>query len=110
MPIRQYVSLLGTTFPFYGLCVGLALLAIGIWIIYNFKKFKMDGDLQNEILYGFPFMVLTGLFFAFALDALFLGLGTESGESVLHSRVGCLALFSSYSCLVDSHRLDECFC
>ena len=73
MPIRQYVSLLGTTFPFYGICVGVALLAIGIWIIYNFKKFKMDGDLQNEILYGFPFMVLTGLFFAFALDALFTG-------------------------------------
>ena len=73
MPIRQYVSLLGTTFPYYGICVGVALLAIGIWIIYNFKKFKMDGDLQNEILYGFPFMVLTGLFFAFALDALFTG-------------------------------------
>ena len=33
----------------------------------------MNGDLQNEILYGFPFMVLTGVFFAFALDALFTG-------------------------------------
>lgn len=73
MPIRQYVSLLGTTFPFYGICVGLALLAIGIWTIYYFKKFKMDGDQQNEILYGFPFMVLTGLLCAFSLDALFTG-------------------------------------
>ena len=73
MPIRQYVSLLGVTFPFYGICVGVALLAIGIWMIYNFKKFKMDGDQQNEILYGFPFMSLMGLFFAFALDSLFTG-------------------------------------
>lgn len=73
MPIRQYVSLSGTAFPCYGICVGVALLAIGIWMIYNFKKFKMDGDLQNEILHGFPFMVLTGMFFAFALDALFTG-------------------------------------
>ena len=73
MPIRQYVSLLGVTFPFYGICVGVALLAIGIWMIYNFKKFKMDGGRQNEILYGFPFMVLIGLLFAFALDAFFTG-------------------------------------
>ena len=73
MPIRQYVSLLGTTFPCYGICVGVALLAIGIWMIYNFKKFRMNGDLQNEVLYGFPFMVLTGVFFAFAFDALFTG-------------------------------------
>ena len=33
----------------------------------------MDGDQQNEILFGFPFMVLVGLIVAFGLDALFTG-------------------------------------
>ena len=73
MPIRQHVCLFGTTIPWYGICVGIALLAIGIWMIYNFKLFKMDGDEQNAILFRFPFMVLFGVLVAFGLDALFTG-------------------------------------
>lgn len=33
----------------------------------------MNGDRQNEILYLFPFMVLTGVLFAFVTDAVFTG-------------------------------------
>ena len=73
MSIHQYVCLLGTHIPWYGICVGTALLGIGIWMIYNFKKFAMNGDQQNEILFGFPFMVLTGVLIAFLLDAFFTG-------------------------------------
>ena len=47
MPIRQYVCVLGTTIPWYGICVGVALLVIGIWMIHNFRLFKMNGDEQN---------------------------------------------------------------
>lgn len=73
MSIHQYVGLLGTYIPWYGICVGLALLGIGIWMVYSFKKFAMNGDQQNEILLGFPFMVLTGVLIAFFLDAFFTG-------------------------------------
>lgn len=73
MPIHQYVNLLGTKFPAYGLCAGIGLLAIGIWVLHSFKKFRMNEDEQNEILFGFPFMVLSGVVCAFALDALFTG-------------------------------------
>lgn len=73
MPIHQYANFFGTRFPAYGLCVGIGLLVIGIWMLRSFKKFRMDGDEQNEILFGFPFMVLAGVFCAFALDAYFTG-------------------------------------
>ena len=73
MSIHQYVCLLGTHIPWYGICVGLALLGIGMWMIYNFKKFTMNGDQQNEILFGFPFMMLTGVLIALLLDAFFTG-------------------------------------
>ena len=73
MPIHQYVNLFGTKFPVYGLCVGIALLMIGIWTLRSFRKFRMNGDEQNEILFGFPFMVLAGVVCAFALDAYFTG-------------------------------------
>lgn len=73
MPIHQYVCLLGTHIPWYGICTGTALLVIGIWMICNFKVYSMNGDLQNQILVGFPFMVLTGVLIAFLLDAAFTG-------------------------------------
>ena len=73
MPIRQHVCLFGTTIPWYGICVGIALLVIGIWMIHNFKLFKMNGDEQNAILFRFPFMILFGVLVAFGLDALFTG-------------------------------------
>lgn len=73
MPFRQYVNFFGTTTPFYGVCVGLGLLAMGIWMLHGFKVFKMNGDEQNAFLFRFPFMVLFGVFVAFALDALFTG-------------------------------------
>ena len=71
MSIHQYVCLLGTHIPWYGICVGTALLGIGIWMIYNFEKFAMNEDQQNEILFCFPYMVLTGVLIAFLLDAFF---------------------------------------
>lgn len=46
---------------------------IGIWMLFNFKRFKMCGDEQNEILHRFPFMILFGVIVAFVLDAAFTG-------------------------------------
>ena len=73
MPIRQHTNIFGTTLPLYGVCVGIGLLSIGIWMLLNFKWHRMDGNRQNEILFGFPFMVLFGTLTAFLLDALFTG-------------------------------------
>jgi len=73
MPIHQYTNFFGTKMPLYGVCVGLGLLMIGIWMLHNFKVFKMTGDEQNEILFRFPFMVLFGVIVAFCLDAFFTG-------------------------------------
>lgn len=73
VPIRQYVCVFGTHVPWYGVCAGLALLTIGLWLIHQFEVLKLDGDCQNEILCRFPFAILTGVAFAFALDAVFTG-------------------------------------
>ena len=73
MPLRQYANYFGTTTPLYGACTGIGLLAIGMWMLLNFKWHRMDGNRQNEILFGFPFMVLFGGLTAFLLDAFFTG-------------------------------------
>ncbi len=73
MPIRQYLNFLGTQTPWYGICAGVGLLAIGIWMLTGFTRFRMNGRQQNEILFAFPFMIIGGVLFAFMLDALFTG-------------------------------------
>ena len=73
MPIHQYMCFFGTTIPWYGICVGVAMLVVGFWTIRNFKIYSMDTDQQNEILFGIPFMMLTGVAFAFFFDAAFTG-------------------------------------
>ena len=83
MLIVKYVNLFATHTPWYGICVGIGLLSIGVWMLHLFKHLKLSGDRQNEILCGFPFMVITGVVFAFLLDALFTGdwkTWTLSGE------------------------------
>lgn len=73
MPIHQFINLLGTQTPFYGICAGLGLLVIGLRMIIGFREFSLDGKRENELLYGFPFMVIVGAIFAFLLDAVFTG-------------------------------------
>ena len=73
MPIHQYVTFFGTHTPWFGICAGIALLAIGIWMIVSFRTLGIEERRQNEILFGFPFMVLFGVLTAFALDAFFTG-------------------------------------
>ena len=73
MPIHQHVCFFGTTIPWYGICVGISLLVVGFWMIRNFKIYSMNIGQQNEILFGFPFMMLTGTAFAFVFDAAFTG-------------------------------------
>ncbi len=73
MPIRQYVTFFGTHTPWFGICAGIALLAIGIWMIVSFRTLGIEERRQNEILFGFPFMVLFGILTAFVLDAFFTG-------------------------------------
>ena len=73
MPIVQYVNVFGSHTPWYGICVGIGLLAIGMWMLRSFRVLKMNGMQQNEILIGFPFAMITGLVFAFAFDAIFTG-------------------------------------
>ena len=48
-------------------------MAIGIWMLTGFTRFRMNGRQQNEILFAFPFMIIGGVLFAFMLDALFTG-------------------------------------
>lgn len=71
--MHRYLSYFGTDTPWYGICLGVAIAIIGIWMLFNFHRFKMNGDQQNEILFGFPFMILCGLIVAFGLDAIFTG-------------------------------------
>lgn len=73
MSVVKYSNLLGSLTPWYGICVGIGLLAIGMWMLFLFKRLRLPGDRQNEILCGFPFMLATGVLFAFLLDALFTG-------------------------------------
>ena len=83
MPLVKYVNLFATHTPWYGLCVGIGLLSIGVWMLHLFKRLKLSGDRQNEVLCGFPFLVITGIVFAVLLDALFTGdwkTWTSSGE------------------------------
>ena len=73
MPIVQYVNVFGSHTPWYGICVGIGLLAIGMWMLRSFEVLKMNGAQQNEVLVGFPFAMITGLVFALAIDAMFTG-------------------------------------
>ncbi|MBQ9395689.1 MAG: prolipoprotein diacylglyceryl transferase, partial [Proteobacteria bacterium] len=71
MPIHQFVNIFGTQTPLYGLCAGLGLIVIGVRLLIGFREFSMNCDHQNELLYGFPFMVICGVIFALLLDATF---------------------------------------
>ncbi len=73
MPIHLFDNIFGTQTPFYGLCAGIGLLVIGIRMLIGFREFSMNDKRQNELLFGFPFMVITGVIFAFLLDAAFTG-------------------------------------
>lgn len=73
MPFHQFVNIFGTQTPLYGICAGLGLLVIGIRMVIGFREFSMNDDHQNELLYGFPFMVISGVIFALLLDAVFTG-------------------------------------
>lgn len=73
MLIRQHTNIFGTHTPWYGICVCLSLLATVVWILYGFKRHRMNEDQQNELLIGFPFVVLFGGVVAFVLDAVFTG-------------------------------------
>ena len=73
MPIVQYVNIFATHTPWYGICVGIGLLSIGIWMLYSFKVLRLTECEQNQILCGFPFMMITGVLTAFLLDAFFTG-------------------------------------
>ena len=42
-------------------------------MLFQFRVLKLSPDSQNEILCGFPFMVIAGVVVAFLLDALFTG-------------------------------------
>ena len=73
MSIVKYANLFASHTPWYGICVGIGLFAIGMWMLFLFKTLRLSEDKQNEILCGFPFMLATGVLFAFLLDALFTG-------------------------------------
>ena len=87
MPIHKYVNFFGTMFPWYGVCSGIGLLMIGIWILFCFKKLKLTAVEQNEFLCGFPFMVIFGVLIAFALDAFFTG-DWRTWTSQMERRIG----------------------
>lgn len=100
MPIRQYVTFFGTHTPWFGICAGIALLAIGIWMIVSFRTLGIEERRQNEILFGFPFMVLFGILTAFVLDAFSLVTGkhgqvNRSDGLASHILAGCLGVWRS---------------
>ncbi len=69
MQPRHYVNLLGTQFPFYGVCVGIGAVMILLWFYYQKRKYHYSAAFENEILMMFPFAMLTGVCVAFLLDA-----------------------------------------
>jgi len=73
MSIVRHVNFFGSQTPWYGVCAGIGLLAIGMWMLYLFKSLKLPEERQNEILCGFPFMIITGVACALLVDALFTG-------------------------------------
>lgn len=73
MPIVQYVNIFVSHTPWYGICLGIGLLSIGIWMLCSFKVLKLTECEQNQVLCGFPFMVIVGVSAALLLDAFFTG-------------------------------------
>ena len=73
MVIRQHTNIFGTYAPWYGICVCLSLLAMVVWILYGFKQHRINEYQQNELLMGFPFVMLFGVAIAFVLDVVFTG-------------------------------------
>ena len=83
MPIVQHANIFGTYAPYYGVCVGIGLLSIGMWMLYSFKKLKLTEREQNQVLCAFPFMMFFGVLVALLIDSFFTGdwrTWTSSGE------------------------------
>lgn len=73
MTKAEFANYFGTYTAWSGYCLDVALLAIASWVLYGFKKHRMDDATQNKVLIGAALSLLAGLSCAFLFDAFFTG-------------------------------------
>lgn len=68
-----YVNYFGTHTPLNRYCLDLAILAVAMWVLWGFKRYRLDDARQNAVLTAIAFAIVSGLLCAVLLDAFFTG-------------------------------------
>ena len=73
MATAGYVNYFGTHTPWNRYCLDLAILAVAMWVLWGFKRYRLDDARQNAVLTALASAIVSGLLCAVLLDALFTG-------------------------------------